>query len=229
MPSAISYQRREVVSQSGERLGSVAAVLFHPREPRVVGLQVDRGSALGVFDRAPAFVQLGGFSAEGADAVRLAFDKLPADAAGEKELGYSWQQTVIWRHMPVRSACGEAVGIVHDVVFDATSGSITKMLVSTGTVGDLALGRLDVPGDMVGGFDGESVTVLPGYAELRAEGGAAKVAAAGAAAIRQRAGQVGDGALQVGVAAAGALGRSLRRGAGRKALDKLKSLMGDDE
>lgn len=229
MPRIVSYQRREVLSSSGQHLGSVGAVLFHPTEPRVVGIQVDRGSLLGVIDRAPAFVALAALSAEGAQAVRVDSDKLPKDAAGERELGYSWHDTVVWRGMPVRTSAGEGVGIVHDAAFDATSGELTSLSISTGAVGDLALGRFEVPRELVQGFDGESVVVAPGYNELRADGGAAKAAAAGATAIKTRAGQVGEGALSVGVAAAGALGRSIRKGAARKAIDKLKSLMDDEE
>lgn len=229
MPRIVSYQRREVLSGSGQHLGSVGAVLFHPSEARVVGIQVDRGSVLGVVDRAPAFVVLSGLAAEGTDVIRIPGDRLPKDSVGERTLGFSWHDTVVWRNMPVRSAEGEAVGIVYDAAFDAESGEVDRVVISTGALGDAALGRFEVPGSLVRGFDGEAVIVLPGYAEMRAEGGAAKAAAAGAAAIKTRAGQVGEGALQVGVAAAGALGRSLRKGAGRKALDKIKSLMNDDE
>lgn len=229
MPRIVSYQRRVVLSSSGQRLGSVGAVLFHPSEPRIVGIQVDRGSALGVIDRPPAFVLLSELTAEGTDVIRITQEKLPKDAEGERVLGHSWQDTVIWRNMPVRSAEGEPVGIVYDVTFDGETGEVGTMLISSGALGDAALGRFEVPASLVRGFDGESVVVLPGYGDLRAEGGVAKVAAAGAAALKDRAGQVGEGALQVGVAAAGALGRSLRKGAGRKALDKIKSLMNDDE
>lgn len=229
MPRVTSYQRREVISSSGQRLGSVGAVLFHPSEARAVGLQVDRAARLGVLDRPPQFVLLADAVAEGADTLRVAHEKLPKDSSGERALGYSWQDTVIWRNMPVRSEQGEPVGIVHDASFELSTGAVNSLSVSTGALGDVALGRLEVPGALVAGFDGESVIVSAGYNEIRAEGGAAKVAAAGAAAIKTRAGQVGEGALNVGVAAAGALGRSLRKGVGRKALDKLKSLMEDDE
>jgi hypothetical protein len=93
----------------------------------------------------------------------------------------------------------------------------------------VAVGRLDVPSALVRGFNGEAVVVEAGYADLTATGGAAKAAASGVAAIKERTGQVADGMLEVGVAAAGALGRSLKSGIGRKALDKMKSLMEDEE
>lgn len=229
MPRASVYERRRVLSSGGKRLGSVGAVLYHPSAARVVGIQIDRASVLGMVDRAPAFALLGEITLEAPDAVVLTSERLPKDQAGERVLGSSWHDTVIWRNMPVRSADGEAVGVIADTVFDATTGDVKNAIVSTGVVGDVALGKLEVPGELVRGFDGASVIVLPGYNELRAGGGAAKAIAAGTAAVKVRSGQVADGALQVGVAAAGALGRSLKRGTGRKALDKLKSLMGDDE
>jgi uncharacterized protein YrrD len=229
MPRASSYEHRVVLSRSGKRLGTVGAVLYHPSAPRAIGIQIDRGSLLGMIDRAPVFAVLADVTLESSEAARLAEDKLPKSAAGERTLGYSWDDTVVWRNMPVRSADGEAVGVIADTVFDAETGEVTKAIVSTGVVGDVALGKLEVPGDLVRGFDGASVVVLPGYNEVRAGGGAAKVLAAGTAAVKVRSGQVADGALQVGVAASRALGRSLRSGTGRKALDKLKSLMGEDE
>jgi uncharacterized protein YrrD len=224
-----TYERREVLSGSGQRLGSVGAVLFDACEPKVVGIQIDRGALLGVVERSPYFALMTDVSLSGEQAVALSGDKPPKDEAGERVLGYSWHDTVIWRSMPVRSESGDPVGVIQDVVFDGESGSVTKAVVSTGVFGDVAVGRLEVPGELVRGFDGEAVVVLPGYNEIRAAGGAAKAIAAGTAAVKVRSGQVADGALQVGVAASRALGKSLKSGAGRKAIDKLKSLMGDDE
>ena len=73
------------------------------------------------------------------------------------------------------------------------------------------------------------MVVEAGYADIEATGGAAKVAASGVTALKERTGQVADGMLEVGVAAAGALGRSLKSGMGRRALDKMKALMDDEE
>ena len=228
MPRLSSYERRAVVSTSGRRLGHVEAVLFHPSQPRVVGVQIGRTAILGVIDRRAHFALLGQLVAQESDEFRFAAERLPKDRDGEAVLGNSWQDTVVWHGMPVCSPEGEPVGAVHDAIFSAEDGLVNRLVVSTGVFGDVALGRLEVPGEFVSGFDGKAVRMLPGYGTPRAEGGAAKAMAAGTAVLRVRAGQVADGALQVGVAAAGALGRSLKRGAGRKAMDKIKSLMGDD-
>lgn len=228
MPHIRSYEGQSVLGADGRVLGRVSAVLFHSSETRVVGVQVDPGAVLGVVDRPPRFVLLKDLAETEAAALQLPVTALPKNAAGERVLGFSWDDSVIWRGMPVRSVDGTAVGIVHDVEFDAGDGSVSCVRISTGAVGDVALGRLEVPGDLARGFEDGSVVVLPGYGEIRADGGAAKVVASGVTAVKTRGGQVADGALQVGVAAAGALGRSMRSGLARKALDKMKSLMDDE-
>lgn len=229
MPSLSGYERLSVVSGSGRHLGRVSAVLFHPREQRVVGLQVDRGSIMGVIDQRPRYLRFDDAHEVDEATIGIDGDSLPADAAGERALGFSWEETVIWHGMPVRSPDGDEVGTVHDVVFDGDSGVIEEVRVSTGAVGDMAVGRLEVPARLVRGFDGESVVVEAGYAELQATGGAAKAAASGVTALKERSEQVADGVLEVGVAASRALGRSLKSGMGRKAIDKMKALMDDEE
>ncbi|MBN2247098.1 MAG: PRC-barrel domain-containing protein [Coriobacteriia bacterium] len=229
MPSITMYERRAIVGQNGRQLGRVSAVLFHPSEPRVVGVQVDRGAILGVIDQRPRYVPLDDLRIAGDEALAIEKDALPKDNEGERALGYSWDESVIWHGMPVSSTTGEQVGTVNDAEFDASTGEITVLRVSTGAVGDLAVGRLEVPRAIVRGFVRDAVVVEAGYAELTATGGAAKAAASGVTALKERSGQVADGMMQVGVAAAGALGRSLKSGVGRKAIDKMKSLMDDEE
>lgn len=229
MPGIIDYERRTLVGKDGRPLGRVSAVLFHPREPRAVGFQIDRGAVLGVIDQRPRYVCLSDVRSNPEGELAIDSDTLPKDAAGERALGYSWDATVVWRGMLVRSPSGEQVGFVHDAGLDAETGALTSLRLSTGALGDAAVGRLEVPSALVRGFDGESVVVEAGYADIEATGGAAKVAASGVTAIKERTGQVADGMLEVGVAAAGALGRSLKSGMGRRALDKMKALMDDEE
>lgn len=229
MPRVSSFTGRQVLGADGRVLGRVTAVLFHAAEPRMVGVEVDPGAVLGVIDRRAAYVLLGdlGFTDDRV-AFKLDADRLPRDSAGAKVLGFSWDESVVWRGMPVRSAEGDEVGAVRDVVFELETGQVTQLSVSSGPVGDVAVGRLEIPGELVSGFDGEAVIVLPGYADIPTDGGAAKVVASGVASVKTRGEAVGEGLLQVGVAAAGALGRSLRSGVARKAIDKAKSLMDED-
>lgn len=229
MSSLADYERRVVTDASGRRLGRVAAVLFHPHEPQAVGLQVDRTAVLGVFDRRPRFVRLADIQPTESGELAIEGEALPKDADGERRLGFGWQETVVWHHMPVRSSEGEPVGYVHEVEFDDATGSVATLRISTGALGDLAVGRLEVPGSLIRGFDGEAVVIEPSYAQVESSGGAAKAAATGVTVLKERTEQVADGMLQVGAAAAGAIGRSFKKGIGRKAIDKMKSLMNDGE
>jgi sporulation protein YlmC with PRC-barrel domain len=224
-----SYNDRSVLGEGGRTLGRVSAVLFHATESRVVGVEIDPGAVLGVVDRKPSYVLLGDLGlGEDRTTFTVPWARLPKPTASERALGFSWDESVIWQRMPVRSAAGDEVGTVHDVEFDPTTGGLTLLRVSTGAVGDAAVGRLEVPAELVRGFDGDAVIVLPEYAEIESTGGAAKAVASGVAAVKVRGGQVAEGALEVGVAASKALGRSIRGGMLRKALEKAKSLMDED-
>ncbi len=229
MPRLSSFVGRQVLGADGRTLGRVSAVLFHATEPRVVGVEVDPGAMLGVIDRRPSYVLLGDLGLTD-DGVAFVLDagRLPKDSAGAKALGFSWDESVVWRGMPVRSETGDEVGTVHDADFELETGVVSRLRISTGAMGDVALGRLEVCGESIRGFDGEAVVVLPGYAEIATAGGAAKAVASSVASVKARGGQVAEGALEVGVAASRALGRSIRGGIIRKAIDKTRSLMDED-
>jgi len=209
--------------------GAVSAVLFHPSEPRVVGIEVERQMLGDLITLRPRYVPLGRLSLMKDRGILVNGEHLPEQREAEKELGFSWDETVIWRGMPVRSRSGESVGSVKDVLYSTSTGAVLKLTVSTGVLGDVAVGRLEVDADVVGGFDGEAVVLLPGYTEVEKSGGAAKAAATGYTAVMNRTGQVADGLGQIGTAVVGAVGRSFRSGIGRKTVDKAKSLMGDDK
>lgn len=229
MARVSSYNGRPVLGADGRELGRVTAVLFHAADPRVVGVQIDPGAVLGVIDRRPAFALLTdlGITDDGM-AFTLDDMRLPKNSAGERVLGFSWDDSVIWHRMPVHSADGAEVGAVRDAEFDPATGDVTVLHITAGAVGDAAVGRMQIPAELVRGFDGEAVVVLPGYAEIPTTGGAAKAMAAGVTAVKTRGGAVAEGALEVGVAASRALGRSIRSGMVRKAIDKAKTLMDED-
>ncbi len=97
-------------------VGRVNAVLFHASEPRVVGVQIDPGAVFGVIDRKSSFALLPALAlSEDRMAFQLSDTRLPKSGAGERALGFSWDDSVIWQRMPVRSEDGGEVGTVHDV------------------------------------------------------------------------------------------------------------------
>jgi len=96
-------------------------------------------------------------------------------------------------------------------------------------VGDLAVGRLEIAGDLVKGFSGDAIIVKPEYKDIEASGGAAKAMASGVTTVKTKTSQVAQGFGELGTAAAGAMKRSFRSGLGRKAIDKVKSFMDEDK
>lgn len=229
MPRMSAIEGRRVYAAAGRSLGTVTAVLFDPAAPKVVGVQVRPHPLWYVIARKPRFVLIGDAELVGDEALRLAHARLPATTHGERALGHSWEDTVVWRGMPVVSAEGVPVGAVHDVVYARETHEVRKVMVTTGVLGDAAVGRLEVSGSFVRGFDGEHVVVEPGYDQLQGSGGIAKQAARGTAYAKVQGERLAASALSAGATAAAAVGRSFRTGAGRKAMDKLKSLMGEEE
>jgi len=218
----------DAVGTTGKRLGGISGVLFHPSEPRVVGLVVKRPRIAGVIARGPVYVALAVVEL-GDSSVRFGTKGLPTIASGAKAVGASWDDTVLWDAMPVRSVAGESVGAVSDVSFDFETGVVRMLRVSTGVLGDIAVGRLDVPGELVEGFDGEAVVVRAGYADLPKSGGVAKAAATTASAAKEAGGKVAKQAYDTGMSAAIAVGKSFKSGTGRRMLDKFRQLTSDDD
>ncbi|PKQ21197.1 MAG: hypothetical protein CVT66_01740 [Actinobacteria bacterium HGW-Actinobacteria-6] len=228
MPRVSDIEDVGVVNSRGMSLGRVSAVLFHPSEPRAVAVVVQRPRIGGVIARAEMYVPLGMLAREG-EVLVLRANKLPSETDGERFLGYSWETTVHWRGMPVRSTEDEMIGAVNDVDISLTDGAVSLLRVSTGMLGDVAVGRLEVPGDLVEGFSGDAVIVSAAYAELKASGGAAKVAAKGATAAKEAGGRVAKQAYDASMSAAIAVGKSFKSGTGRRMIDKFKEMTRDDE
>lgn len=228
MPRMSALEGVGVTGNREKPLGRVVDVLFHPSEPRAVAVVVERPRTAGVVARPPVYVPLGmlGRTDEG---FTLEANALPGAKAGEQFLGYSWDETVHWDGMPVRSDAGDLIGAVDDVTFAFEGGDVSVLKVSTGILGDIAVGRLEVPGELVSGFDGEAVVVSAAYTELEASGGAAKAAAKGAAVAKETGARVAKQAYDAGMSAAIAVGKSFKSGTGRRMLDKLKELTREDE
>jgi uncharacterized protein YrrD len=238
MPTITDMESRRVYNADGASLGRVSAVLFHPATPRVVGIEIAPDPYQGIVSRKPRYALLDDLELVGEGGIRLPAKKLPRDEAGERTLGYSWQDTVVWHRMPVRSDGGDEVGVVSDAAFDAATGEVERIGISTGLVGDAAIGKLAVGREHLRGFDGEAIVVLPGYASIDAGGGMAKHAAVGVVTAKVRGEQAADAAIKATAAAAVAVKRSFKSGLGRaavdgsrRALDKLQAMIdeGDEE
>ncbi len=223
---------RTVVSPAGEVLGIATEVLFAPHEPRAIGLIVERPKLLGVIARELRYVPLEQVRFREGRVV-LEASRLPSRTRTERTIGCDWDETVQWRGMPVVTPTGREVGTVADVTFERASGAVLELTVSTGGLGDLAVGRLRVQGAAVIGFDGNAVRIALEYGELRASGGLAKQAATGVTVAKERAGRVAKRTYEAGMQAAISLGRSVRKGKARRMMEDVKralrDAMDDDE
>ena len=226
MTAITDMESRRVYGADGASLGRMSAVLFHPAQPRVVGVEITPDPYQGIVARKPRYALLKDIELVGEDGARLPVSKLPRDEAGERVLGYSWQDTVVWHRMPVHSESGDELGALSDAAFHAATGEVERISISTGLVGDAAIGKLTVGREHLRGFDGEAIVVLPGYASIDAGGGAAKHAAAGVVTAKVRGEQAADAAIKATAAAAVAVKRSFTSGMGRAAIDGSRRALG---
>lgn len=220
MPTLSSIEGRALVNTRGRALGAIEHVLFHPSEPRAVALMIRREPWLYVLRRAAVFVPLDSVSPEG-ESVRFEGARLPSRGAAAAAIGSDPDLTVIWRGMSVRSTRGDGLGIIADAEF-SSGGEVLRMYVSAGAVADLAVGRVEIPGELVRGFDGRDVLVEARSAELDTGGGLARTAARGAVSIKAQAGAAARAAEDAITGASYAAGRAIASAARARPLRKVR-------
>jgi len=187
-------------SADGKRFGTIEHVLFHPVKPHVVGFQILKTPWLYMIDRRPVFVPL--------DEVEITKEKLILRAkkpvtgkAAEKRQGFEWEKTVIWAGMPVCTKSGEEAGVIKDVQFRASGGTVRKVKLTGGMTADAAIGTREIEGDRLVSFDGEHV-IIEDIAEKEFDGGFAKQAGKGSAVATVTAEVAAKKAYAAGVAGA---------------------------
>jgi hypothetical protein len=154
----------------------------------------------------------------------VTFDRprLPVRDEPVRDLGFSWDETVIWRNMEAAVESRGQVGYVSDVVFSRKTLNVLRIHLSEGTLSDLAVGRTDVPGELVEGFDGKHVVIAPAFLELSPTGGLAAASGKGAAHAKAGAEKAADAALAAGIAGLEAVERSFTEGFGRRAVTTMR-------
>lgn len=226
MVFASSIEGKPLTGSGGGVLGVVSDVLYHPGEPRVIGVAVRPTALLHVVDRPGTYLPLSALSL-GPDGTTCALAKLPSTRRGTAGLGYDPETTVIWTGMTVRGSRDEEVGRVSDVEFDPDSGVVTRIDVGGGAVADVAHGRYIVPGDEIVGYRDGAVRITAEVAGLPGSGGLARAAAEGAVAASVAARAAGEAVVE----ASGAAGRTIRAAADsdvtRRATRKVKRTWSD--
>ncbi|MBE0476280.1 MAG: hypothetical protein IBX62_04170 [Coriobacteriia bacterium] len=212
MPRLSEMEGAPVRDVRGRRAGRVAHVLFHAYEPRPVGIELERPRLLYVVPRPPAYVPVTALAVEGGE-FRLT-RAVPSRAAGEREIGHTWDDSVIWRGMPARSSSGGRLGVVRDARLSVKTARLVEVELTEGTVADAAVGRRTVAAENVEGFDGSAVVVTQTATEEGVPGGLAARAGTGAAYAKVGAEQL---ASKAAVSAAAAARLVRRSEAGRRA------------
>lgn len=180
MPYVSDIEGLPVIGAKDKVVGRVNHVLFHPSEPRAIGIELQPPAIGMVVERKPRYLALDSFDWY-KDKLVLKKPKMESNAAAAKRLGIDWEVSVIWRFMPVVTASGQGLGLARDVRFKTTDGTITKLKLTRGATSDIAIGAAELDGALVTGFDGEDVRVADEAATVDTGGGAARQAGHGAA------------------------------------------------
>lgn len=198
MPKASEMTGATVRGRKDKKVGVVTQVLFHPNDNRVVGFVVRRPELLFLIRRKPAFVPWPSTASVVAHGdIHAAGGKLLSEAQATRMLGVPFEDTVIWKGMPVTDSSGRTRGTVRDVGVGRSSGTVVALYVSQGGASDVAVGTVKIDGQYVRGFDGTAVQVSSkGFEESAHTGGAAKVAGTTAAYAKVRGEQVVDAAAE---------------------------------
>lgn len=229
MPRITELAGRPVLGAKGKRKGKVIDVLFHPTEARAIGYVVKPRNVLYLLERRPRYVAFEAMSHDGEGNALLPGGRMPSARAGEKATGVSWRESSYWRGMPVRAEDGDRIGVVQDATVSLKTGAVRALRVSTGVVGDVAVGRLEVPAEFIVGPRGDAVVLRAGYDQLEASGGLAAASAKGAAAARVHGERAAKKAYDASLTAAVKVGRSFKQGTGRKMMDTLKKWTADED
>jgi len=229
VPRITELAGRPVVGQKGKRRGKIVDVLFHPTEARAVGYVVKPSNILYVIERKPRYVALKALDFDDDGNGVLDSERLPSSRAGVKAAGIPWEESSYWRGIAVRAEDGDRIGAVQDVTISLKSGAVRDLRVSTGVVGDVAVGRMEVPAEYVIGPKGDAVILRAGYDDLESTGGLAAASAKGAATVKVHGERAAKKAYAAGVSAAVQVGRSFKSGTGRKMMDTLKKWTADED
>ena len=217
MANVRSVEGMKLRKADGKRFGTIEHVLFHPEKPHVVGFQILKTPWLYMIDRRPVFVPLD--EVEITKETLTLRNKRPATGwAAEKRYGFEWDKTVIWAGMPVRTESGDEAGVIKDVQFRASGGTVRKVKLTGGITADAAIGTREIEGDRLVRFDGEHV-VIDDIAEDEFDGGFAKHAGKGTAVATVTAEKAARKAYVAGVAGAKV---AMKSDMGKKAANAFK-------
>ncbi len=188
-----------VIDARGASLGKVSRALFHPSEPVLVGFEIRMRPWAYVLERQRRYVPVSAVTMSAAQLTLAEGARL--EHIGGRRAGIDWEQTVIWRGMPVRTASGTMLGDVKEAELDA-GGRVTRLVLGRGTTSDAAVGVREVAGESIVGFSNGAVRLDDAVATPEFSGGIAASAGKTAAVVKVTAERAAKGAVSATTLAA---------------------------
>lgn len=165
-------------AQTFARMGKVHNTVFAPDGRRVVGFLVSRPDLAGMVKRPDVFLALdsiapcdGGVRVTGGDA---SYD----DEAWQR-LGLDWDRCIIWVGMDAKTTDGKVLGYVNDASFNTKTGVVETFMVGDGGVAQSLVGSVQIPAEMLRGYEKGFMLVAPEAAGMALSGGVAAKAGEG--------------------------------------------------
>lgn len=188
------------------RLGKVHLAVFSPEGTRVVGFLVSRPDVAGMVKREDVFVALDALKpCDGG--VRVIGGPDSFDDAARQRLGLDWDRCLIWAGMDAKTTDGKQLGYVNDASFNTKTGAVESFLVGDGGMAQQLVGSVQIPVDMLRGYEKGFMIVAPEAAHQALTGGVAAKAGEGYARAKHEGKQV---AAKAGKAAGEAVDKGSR-------------------
>ena len=154
------------------RLGKVHLAVFTPEGTHVAGFLVMRPDVAGMVKREDVFVALDALApCDGG--VRVTGGPESYDDAARARLGLDWDQCLIWSGMDAKTTDGKQLGYVNDAVYNTKTGAVESFLVGDGGMAQQLVGSVQIPVDMLRGYEKGYMLVAPEAAHQALTGGVA--------------------------------------------------------
>lgn len=154
------------------RLGKVHQTVFSPDGRRVVGFLVRRPDVAGMVKREDLFLALDAMApCDGGVRATMGADSF--DDAARSRLGLDWDSCMIWAGMDARTTNGKQLGYVNDAEFNTKTGEVANFMVGDGGVAQSLVGSVQIPADMLRGYQDGFMVVDAAAASQTLTGGVA--------------------------------------------------------
>jgi uncharacterized protein YrrD len=210
-----------------KEIGVIHQAVFEPSGKRVAGFLVRRPDVGGVVKREDAFLARDAYVLGDYGFVcSMGDDSL--DEKAHERLGLDWDRCIVWLGMDARTEDGRDLGWVTDISFFPKSGKVKYFYVDDGNVAKSLVGSVEIPPDLLVGYQNGYMVVDDEAATLSLDGGLAakagesyaKAKIGGKKAVAKAGGAVEKGAYGMGKAI-GSAQRAVKKKTGGKSASEV--------